>query len=86
MLNLSESVQFAPELRVPPLVQRLGASLIQRIGRRSLSSALDASGRSCVSVLIDCCCSDIDVPLLRLQLGLGARYWEQKTGVKACYY
>ena len=40
MCNLPESVHFALELCVPPLVQRRGASLIQRIGRRSLGCCL----------------------------------------------
>ena len=33
--NLSESVHFAPEFRVLPLMQRRGSWLIQRIGRRA---------------------------------------------------
>ena len=66
-----ESVHFAPEFRVLPLVQRRGSSLIQRIGERSLSDglALTAGGLSCVSVLVDCCCSYLDVPLLRSHFG-----------------
>ena len=71
MNNFSESAHFAQELSILPLVQRRGASLVQRICGRSLRGrlALTAGGWSCVSVLVDCCCSDLDVSLLSLQLG-----------------
>ena len=71
MRNFSESAHFAQGLSILLLVQRRGTFLIQRIRGRSLrgSLALTACGWSGVIVFVDCCCRDLDVSLLRLQLG-----------------
>ena len=60
MCDFSESAHFAPELCIPPPSAK---------ARPLCCLALTAGGRSGVSVLVDCFCRDLDVPLLRLQLG-----------------
>ena len=88
MCNPPESVHFALELCYLSLVQLWGALLIQGIGWRILSCclALTACCRSCISVLVDFCCSDLVMLLLLLQLGqlvFGAH--DRLVGLQQCY-